>query len=189
MSAASRQIPNVRWGAGAIAAALLLGFGVAQARATNVPWDNGGSVIMNGDALNTAGPKETAGALTLRQNSITSLAESTSGLPSSSTGSFGSEPLVGSFSTFASNGDPAATGAAPVYSATGTPSLSSSQFSQNAAYIDSGLTTFGGGYAPDPGGQVVAMPEPATWATAAFAFAAIVFVQRHRLTARARARG
>jgi autotransporter-associated beta strand protein len=148
------------------------------------------TMTLNGGTFNTAGLSEHnlsgatvtpgIGAVTLTSNSIIDLGEGASILAFAGSSA---QAWSGTLSIYNWSGTPVVgQGTDQVYFGTDATGLTAEQLSQIAFYSDSGTTLLGsGGFATGMDGELVPVPEPATWVAAALACGAIGFAHRRRM--------
>jgi autotransporter-associated beta strand protein len=158
--------------------------------ATNDRINNSSTMTLNGGTFNTGGLSEHGlsgvtvtpgiGALTLSSSSIIDLGAGASVLAFANSSA---QAWVGSLSIYNWSGTPVVgQGIDQIYFGTDATGLTADQLSQIAFYSDTGATFLGsGGFAFGADGELVPVPEPATWVTAALVLCALAFTHRRRM--------
>jgi autotransporter-associated beta strand protein len=183
------------------AGTLELGAANAPASASGVTVNTGGTLLLSGsgnrigDAVpmtlaggtfNTGGLSETLGVLTLSASSVIDFGAGTSVLnfANSSGASWTGTLSVWNWTGYAANADPndpiGSGNTDGLFFGADATGLTSAQLSQIQFFSDSGTTALGAGYILGTG-QVVPVPEPATWLALAALLGAVGFLERHRL--------
>jgi autotransporter-associated beta strand protein len=158
--------------------------------ATTDRLNDSSTMTLNGGTFNTAGLSEHnlsgatitpgIGAVTLLTSSIIDLGAGASILAFAGSSA---QTWNGTLSIYNWSGTPVVgQGTDQIYFGTDATGLTAEQLSQIAFYSDSGTTLLGsGGFASGMDGELVPVPEPATWVAAALAVGAIGFAHRRRM--------
>lgn len=138
------------------------------------------TMTLAGGTFNTNGTSQTLGALTLTTNSIIDLADGASILAfaDSSSQTWTSGTII---SIYNWTGDKDVGGGTDqLFFGTDTNGLTAGQLSHFQFYSDAGLTAYSAGGVILANGEVVAVPEPATWFGAFLAVGVVACTQRRR---------
>lgn len=148
------------------------------------------TMTLNGGTFNTDGLSEHGlagatvnpgiGAITLLSNSTIDLGAGASVIAFADSSG---QSWTGTISVYNWSGTPGTgNGTDQLYFGSNASGLTATQLSQIAFYSDSGATFLGlGSYASDLDGEVMPVPEPASWFAAALGFSALAFTQRRRI--------